>query len=590
MTLGRLIQILPPELANKIAAGEVVQRPASAVKELIENSLDAGATSITVVLKDSGKALIQVIDNGVGMEAEDAILAFERHATSKIATYEDLERIGTFGFRGEALASIASISHAELSTRTKEDAVGTQVKVEGGIVVEITEAAVPVGTSISVKNLFFNTPGRRNFLKGNPTEFKHVADVIQRAAISHPTVDFSFISDDEAIIDVRSSGSDERLCAILGEKFFENVFPFQQENEVFRLQGYLGRASAARKSRAEQYIFLNDRYIVSRSLNHAVFQAYEHLLEKGSWPVFILFLHADPQQVDVNVHPSKMEVKFEDEQSVYRFILSSVRAALSANDLIPSVTMGSPARFASGNLQFTENAEGGKNIDWRQLISGPISAPGQLQAETPAQNEEDAPAGPTLQPIAPDVPVFQLHNKYIIVPTNEGMMLVDQHAAHERVIYERSLGRIQNHDAKSQQLLFPQTIEMSAADASLVRQLSEYLELIGFSLKFFGKTTVIVDGVPADVKPGAEARILSDVLDSYKEDEHRVRMESRERLAKVFSCKAAVKAGDPLQLTEIRALLNQLFATEIPFVCPHGRPVIVKLSLPELDRRFGRTS
>ncbi|MBI4549107.1 MAG: DNA mismatch repair endonuclease MutL [Ignavibacteriae bacterium] len=612
--MTQTIHILPKTLADKIAAGEVVQRPASAVKELIENSIDAQATSITVVVKDGGKTLIQVIDDGIGMSHEDAVLAFERHSTSKIATYEDLEQIRTLGFRGEALASIAAVSQVEMKTRQASDQIGTKIRIEGGVTLEETAEATQAGTIITVRNLFYNTPGRRNFLKTNNTEFRHIYDVVQRIALSHPHLAMTFISDDEAILTLYPTTSSERIKDIFGEHLSQYLFFFERQSELASISGFLGKPDFVKKTRIEQYLFLNNRYIVNRSMNHAVYQAYEHLLEKGSFPFFVLFLNVDPRKVDVNVHPSKMEVKFGDESSIYRFILSSIRKALSEQDLIPLAGIKADGSLVEmQKLAFTlrPGISGQRVVNWQELfkqdaqsdtttvskssthreISIPIPetaknipSPTQLETSTTSQI-------PTQEPQTKDLPsVWQIHNKYLLAAIEGGIVVIDQHAAHERVLYERALSRFNDKHSKSQQLLFPLTIEMTSGDVTLIQQLLPHLETLGFNLKVFGKTTVIVDGVPVDVKPGDEKTILQDVLDLYKEDEHNLELEPREKLAKSFSCKAAIKAGDPLNHAEMRSLLDQLFATEIPYVCPHGRPVIIKLSLAELDKRFGRTS
>lgn len=594
--MARTINILPETIASKIAAGEVIQRPASAVKELIENSIDAGAKNITVVIKESGKKLIQVIDDGSGMSAEDAAVSFQRHATSKISSLDDLENIRTLGFRGEALASIAAISHVEMNTRREGEDVGTKVTVEGGIKLQISETSTAVGTNILVKNLFYNTPARRKFLKSDQTEFKHIFDVIQRVALAHPELAISFISDDETILKLRPSTGIERVREIFGDKLSETLFEFKEESEVISVSGFLGMPDFARKGKMEQYLFLNGRPIVSRSINHAVFQGYENLLEKGSFPFFILFLNINPRKVDVNVHPSKMEVKFDDESMIYRYVLHAVRKALSAHDLVPVATMRDERISTTDSdmrLKTMPTISSQRVASWEKLFQKEASdemilTPNVKQQisniEHPNSNVEH------LTPNAHDLPLWQIHNKYILVPTDEGVMIVDQHAAHERVLYERAVIRFNETNTQSQQLLFPQTVEMTAGDAALVHQLQPLLEGLGFSLKIFGKTTVIVDGVPIDVKPGQEKTILQDVLDLFKEDEQKIKLEPRERLVKSYSCKAAVKAGDPLSDAEMRSLLDQLFATEIPYVCPHGRPVMIKLSLSELDKRFGRTS
>ena len=606
----RTINILPENLANKIAAGEVVQRPASAIKELVENSIDAGATTITVIVKEAGKKLLQVVDDGYGMSEEDAAVAFERHSTSKIASFEDLEKIRTLGFRGEALASIAAVSQVELLTRQSAVAVGTRVRIEGGLRIEITEEAAHPGTSVTVKNLFYNTPARQKFLKATNTEFKHIFDVIQRIALSHPRIETRFISDGETVLHLHPSTMEERVRDVFGEQLFKTVFSFEENAGMGTVGGFLGKPDFARKSRAEQYLFLNSRYIINRSLNHAVYQAYENLLEKTSFPFFILFLTLDTAKVDVNVHPSKMEVKFEDESSIYRMVLSAVRRALAAHDLIPTVGMrGEASAGKNVGLRFaaSANAPQRRPSFWQELLkvdakTGEVipesptpATQAMLQSDKlPVDGRDKASTHRSLIPDSSyrisEVPVWQIHDKYIIVPIENGLLIVDQHAAHERVIYERAVERFNRSDKKIQQLLFPHTIEMTPGDAALVRQLNPLLETLGFAVKLFGKTTVILDGVPGDIKPGCEGQILQDVLDLYKEDEQGVKVEPRERLAKSYSCKAAIKAGDRLNEPEIRSLLDQLFAAQLPYTCPHGRPVMVKLSLSELDKRFGRTS
>jgi DNA mismatch repair protein MutL len=616
LDLAQTIKILSENLANKIAAGEVIQRPASAVKELIENAIDAHTRSITIVIKDGGKSLIQIVDDGDGMSKEDAVVAFHRHATSKISTYEDLENIRTLGFRGEALASIAAVAQVEIRTRTRASDIGINIRIDSGIVVETAEGATAVGTSIQVKNLFFNTPARRNFLKSDPTEFKHIIDVVQRIALSHPEIAVKFISDDELVLDLKSTDIHDRVKGIFGEKLAQALIYLDEKNELMEIRGYLGKPEFSRKGRAEQYLFLNGRYIVNRNINHAVFQGYEHILEKGSFPIFILFLTLDPRKVDVNVHPTKMEVKFENEGSIYKIILAAIRKTLSHHDLIPKVeikeTISDGEKLGSqfrSRLANTNQAE----VNWKELLS-PATPLEKLSQEStrssgfPSTNAktEDSFGEPTAgiescldqlqektEPMVSsinDFPVWQLHNKYIVVQVESGIMIVDQHAAHERILYEQVSERFNRSDSKSQQLLFPHTIQLTVTDSALVKQLIQLLDKLGFSLKLFGNTTVILDGVPIDIKPGEEGKILQDILDLYKDDEQNPKIEPRERLAKSYACKAAIKSGDSLNSDEMRSLIRQLFDSKVSLVCPHGRPVIIKLSLSELDRRFGRTS
>ncbi|MDI6780043.1 MAG: DNA mismatch repair endonuclease MutL [Bacteroidota bacterium] len=546
--MERKILILPESLASKIAAGEVVQRPASVVKELLENSIDADAKKITVVIKDGGKTFIQVKDDGSGMNEDDAVTSFQRHATSKISTYDDLENIRTLGFRGEALASIAAVSQVELITCTQETDVATKIRIEGVEIKEITKEAFERGTSITVKNLFFNTPGRRNFLKNNTTEFKHVFDVVVRAALSHPEVGVNFISGEETVFNLKPADISDRIRDIFGEKLSDSLIDVKSQSPFIHIKGFVSKPDFSRKTRVEQFFFLNNRYIVSRNLNYAVYQAFEYLLEKGSYPFFIIYIEIDPHKVDVNVHPSKMEVKFEDERSIYHAINSAVRDAL-----------------------FQENRSG---VEQHPQITGD-------EKQRPIISHD-------FQLTPNEQRYFQLHSRYIIFPVDEGVMIIDQHAAHERILYERAIINFENSNTKSQHLLFPHTVELTTGEISIVESLIPELDALGFQIKIFGKNTVIVEGVPPDIKPGQEATILQEIVDLYKENENNLKLEPRDNLAKSFACKAAIKFGDPINQSEISALVEQLFSTKMPYVCPHGRPVVVKLSLSELGKRFGR--
>lgn len=573
------INILSENLASKIAAGEVVQRPASVVKELLENSIDADATKITVVIKEGGKNLIQIIDNGSGMSEADASVAFYRHSTSKISTLEDLESIRTLGFRGEALASIAAMSQVELITRTDDDDVATKIRIEGIEIKEITKEAMERGTSVTVKNLFFNTPARREFLKNNSVEFKYIFDVVVRIALSHPDIQFKFISGEETVFNLQSNKIEERIRDIFGNKVHAAILPVISNTDSpyyseLNVTGFITKPDFAKKTRVEQFLFLNNRYIVSRSLNHAVFQAYEHLIEKGSFPFFVLFININPNKVDVNVHPSKMEVKFKEERSVYHLINSAVRNTLSANNLVPSI-------------QF--HPESADNSRFPEFLPHPNSS-FQFQRQTADSFEPIFSARGDIQISQFPIPqiYFQVHNRYIIIPVEEGVMIVDQHAAHERILYEKAVSSFSETHNRSQQLLFPHTIELSAGDYAIVNELIPHLEKLGFQLRVFGKNTVMMEGVPLDVKSGQESLILQEIVDLYKENEHQQKLEPRDNLAKSFACKAAIKFGDAMNQAEMRSLIEQLFATQVPNVCPHGRPVVIKLSLSELGKRFGR--
>jgi DNA mismatch repair protein MutL len=547
------------------------------------------------------------------MNDEDAAIAFGRHATSKIKSYEDLENIRTLGFRGEALASIAAVAHVELKTRRSTDDVGTLVRLEGGELKEHSKTSTQPGTTISVRNLFYNTPARRNFLKSNNTEFKHIYDVVQRVALSRPDIAIQFTSDGEDLLDLKSGTIEERLKNLYGERHFETLLPFDEQTELLSVSGFIGKPDFARKSRVDQYLFLNKRPIVNRSINHAIFSGYEHLIEKGNFPFYLVFLDIDPHKVDVNVHPSKMEVKFADEQSIYRFVISIVRKALGSNDLVPSLEVsaakGFDHSFASlRHAALPQHFTGDFGSPDKSIFSSPSSNVSQAPAQRDPLNIDKLFSGiPTISLPETGRPqqfahgtreneaqegkaIWQLHNKYILSQIRTGLMIVDQHVAHERVLYERALASFENAVPVSQQLLFPHTVQLSPGDFALAKELIPHLQAIGFELKLFGKNTIVLEGVPTDVKAGTEGSILQDILDEFKNNQHRVKLDARDNVAKSFSCKAAIKAGDKLSEVEMRVLIDQLFATSMPYVCPHGRPVVVKISIGELDRRFMRTS
>jgi DNA mismatch repair protein MutL len=583
----RLIHVLPQDLADRIAAGEVVQRPASAVKELMENSVDAGAKSVTVTLKDAGRTLVQVNDDGSGMGWDDALAAFSRHATSKISSPADLDHISTLGFRGEALAAISAVASVELKTKTAAEETGTRVLVEGGALKSHEKTGCPTGTGIAVRNLFFNTPGRRKFLKSDRTEFRHILDAVQRAALSRPDIGFTLVSDGETILKSAAGDPASRIRDIFGKKQASTLIEFSDETGPVAVSGFLGRPHFARKGRADQYLFLNGRPIVSRNIGHAVYRAYEHLLEKSSFPFFVLFLVCDAGTIDVNVHPSKLEVKFEDESLVYRLVHAAAKRALGSVDLrteMASAPQGSGDGFSLSQVIREPSAR--PSDPWRPLPADTVPLTDLFRSEPGAGGATGGPGGP--QPESRQV--WQVHDKYIISPTPEGVLIVDQHAAHERIIYEKTMVRFGAMGGESQELLFPQTIELSPTDAALVGELQPLLEKLGFVLKMFGPRTVILEGIPTDIRPGKESTILGEVLNLYREDEQRLKLDPREQLAKSYSCRAAVKAGDRLKEPEMTSLIEQLFRAEVPYVCPHGRPVMFKLSLSELDRRFGRTS
>lgn len=627
------IHKLTPTLAQKIAAGEVVTRPESVVKELVENSLDSGAQTVTVVIKQAGRTLIQVIDDGCGMSREDAELSIERHATSKLSEIDDLESLKTYGFRGEALAAIASVSQFEMRTRRREDELGTFVRVEGSIKREVRSEACDEGTTISIRNLFFNVPARRKFLKSEATEFKHIIDTVTRAALSNPGVRFVLVSDHDCVFDLPAFRPlPERVEQIFGSKLRSALIAVESVTPSFHLHGFVSAPGFVKRVRSEQFFFVNNRPVhSSRGLAFAVSNAYEHLVEKGAFPSCFLYIDIDPAKVDVNVHPQKLEIKFDDERSIIDEIRRSLSDALQRATRL-SATEGamSPEMTMPANVNQTDAAR----LRFPEYGSAPLMRSGRDSAvatkppvpnnglgtvdrlfgkgtqdlfgtttsrlvPSPQTTEGEPELSPstsaaerraiTAEALAEKPVLWQMHNKYIFSQIKSGIMIVDQHVAHERILYERILHSLESGSAGSQELLFPQPVELLPREIAMIRELQEPLTGIGFHIRLFGGTSVVIDAVPTDVKSGSEATILHEMLESYDEYERLGTFSSREALAASFACRAAIKSGDKLSQEEMHSLIEQLFQTRMPYVCPHGRPIVIKLALDELDRRFGRT-
>src|SRR5690554_142658 len=611
------IKILPENVVNKIAAGEVVQRPESVVKELLENSIDAAALNIELHVKRAGKSLIHVIDDGSGMSEEDAILCVQKHATSKINSFEDLEAIYTLGFRGEAISSIAAVSQLEIRTETHDDEIGTYIRFESGEIIR-EKGSFPKGTSVSVKNLFYNTPARRNFLKTDATELKHIIDTFNKISLSHPEISFKFFNEDDLVFDYKSGSLEDRISQVFADNMLDALIPVEERTDFANLYGFVGKPSMLKKSKGEQYFFLNNRYVVSRQINHAVFTAYENVLEKGDYPFFILFMDIDPHKTDVNVHPNKLEVRFDDEKNIYNFVLAVIKKSLGTYDLVPSMMFTEVTsetekikvdNYARSRNDFSDRPNfnsrlsvartdfSDKDIDLIfSSVTNDITKPLQQEKrESPLEKNLTEilhkPNKETAETEGDSVSfVFQLHNKYILSQIKTGLMIVDQHVAHERILYEKALKRLENDLPFSQQLLFSRTIETDPATYALIKEVEPYLKRLGFALKFSGKNKIIIEGVPDDIKPGSEGKILLDIVDEYAVNQREKQLEVRDNLAKSYSCKTAIKAGDKLSESEMKLLTDQLFATSMPYGCPHGRPIVVKISLTEFDRRFGRTS
>ena len=610
------IKILSENIANKIAAGEVVQRPESVVKELIENSIDAGADTIELMIKHSGKSLIQVCDNGIGMSEDDALLCIKKHATSKIFSYDDLESIATLGFRGEALSSISAVAQIEIKTETGDEEIGTLIRLEDSTNIIKEKGSFSKGTCVSVKNLFFNTPARRNFLKSDSTELKHIVDTFNKISLSHPDLNFKFYNEDDLIYNYSAGDISNRIKQVFADNMIDALLPVEERTDFLNVHGFIGKPTMLKKSKGDQYLFLNSRYVISKQINHAVFTAYENFLEKGDYPFFIIYIELDPKKIDVNVHPSKLEVRFDDEKDVYNFILAVVKKALGTHDLVPEMifshTTEETEKLRVNNFRKVESNDfsdrpdlsekksfaktnfSDKEIDLIfKAIPDNIIKPDTLNTSHPFETEPKELYHYSTQKEVSESenPVFiiQLHNKYILSQIKTGLMVIDQHVAHERILYEKALKRMDANLPFSQQLLFPKTIELDPGTLLVLKEISPLLIKLGFGIKFFSKNTIVIEGVPEDVKKGSEEIVLMELVDEYVKNEREKKLETRENIAKSYSCKAAIKAGDRLSEKELRLLIDQLFATSMPYVCPHGRPIVVKISLDEFDRRFGRT-
>jgi DNA mismatch repair protein MutL len=591
------IRILNDQLTNKIAAGEVVQRPASVVKELVENSIDAGATEITVVIRNGGKSLCEISDNGEGMDRDDLLLAFERYATSKIESVDDLIQVRTLGFRGEALASIAAVARVLAASTQSGSAEGAILRIEGGHFREIKPHSPKAGTRISIQNLFFNVPARRKFLKSREVEFRNIVEVLRKFALIRPGVRFTLIHDDREVFDLQPSDLKERIGQLFAPEYQNNLLLTEKQNNIYQISGFIGNLNLLRARRGEQYLFVNHRFVTDHYLNHAVIAGYGGLISRGEFPFYALHLQLEPKEVDVNVHPSKMEVKFQHQDQIYQLVKSAVEESLrEISKVAPDLERFAPEVYYSApslpklprKTEFSSEKSGLAPVQQRLPIPIPRNEEDKKTWQRRAQRFREQPEEIPEESISIDVPVYQFHNKYIVSQVKSGLILIDQHVAHERVLYEEALASMEHKQWKAQQLLFPLVIELSVTDFSSLLEILPYLEKLGFRIKEFGKNTVAVDAVPAGIRLGSESNIIKDIIDSYVEYGTK-NTSIHEKLAAAYSCRAAVKSGDALSPAEMRDLVDRLFATHNPYFCPHGRPIIVNLSLKELDKRFERT-
>jgi DNA mismatch repair protein MutL len=600
--MSDIIQLLPDSIANQIAAGEVVQRPASAVKELMENSIDANATVIQVIVKEAGKTLIQVIDNGMGMSETDARMSLERHATSKIRKAEDLFTLHTKGFRGEALASIAAVSQMEMKTRPGDQELGTCLVVEASEVKKQEPVACEKGTSISVKNLFYNIPARRNFLKSNPVELKHVIDEFQRLALAHSDIVFSFVQTDEVVYDLPSGRLSQRIVNIFGKSYQEQLAACQEETNLVKVTGYVGKPDFARKTRGEQFLFVNNRFIRSNYLHHAVMSAFENLLPDNSFPFYVIFIEIDPRHIDVNVHPTKTEIKFDDERAIYAVVRSAVRQAIGSHNLTPAIDFKADVNIISKLSQaasqsndvyfeerFSSGLRGSNQEHWEKLFQESKNF-----ASTPPEPQilrfESSVNKPLQEGVSTaEARVFvQLHQRYVMRQVRSGLMILDQQLAHERILYEKFLNQLKNKSAQSQQDLFPQAVTLSAADFALVLEMEQEIAALGFRLEVFGKNTILINGVPTNLPTGSGKALFEGLIEQFKINQSALSIPLNENLARSLAKRACIKAGQTLVKEEMQALTDSLFACSTSNYSPDGMPTFFIFELRKIESYFNR--
>lgn len=613
--MSDVIQLLPDSIANQIAAGEVVQRPASVVKELIENAVDAASTEITLIVKDAGKSLVQVVDNGLGMSETDARMSFERHATSKIRKSEDLFAIKTMGFRGEALASISAVAQVEMKTRTEEEEIGTCVQIEGSSIRDQSNVSCSRGTTILVKNLFFNVPARRNFLKSNPVELRHILEEFHRISLANSQLQFSLYQNDIEVFNLKPGKLSHRIVGLFGKNYREQLIPCNESTPDVSLQGYIGKADFVKKSRGEQYFFVNNRYIKSNYLNHAVVSAYEGLIPEGSFPFFVLFIEIDPKHIDVNVHPTKTEIKFDDERNVYSLIKTAVRKSLGVFNITPSLDFNTDTNFRlstptkpSTGVSLTERDYAQfKNTDleksnlknWEQLYEGALQNE-TLQAEAKQEAEQEGDAlsltfDSAVNKIADSVSkgpatenqnIFQLSLSYIVTPMKSGLMIIDQQTAHERIFFEKYLQILENQAGSSQQLLFPETLDLNPSDFSLVKEMESEIKGVGFAFEYFGKQAIIINGIPSLIKADSGKQIFTGVLEDYKKNFLEYKDSNVENLARSMATNSGIKRGKLLTAEEMRSIIDQLFGCKNPNYSPNGQLIYYILGLEKIEELF----
>lgn len=591
-----IIQLLPDSIANQIAAGEVVQRPASVVKELLENSVDAGSTSITLIVREGGKSLVQVIDNGSGMSETDVRMSLERHATSKIRTIDDLFTLRTMGFRGEAMASIAAVAQMEIRTRLEEEEIGTLLVVEGSEVKKQEPVVCPKGTSIAVKNLFYNIPARRNFLKSNPVEFKHITEEFLRVALANPDIAFAMHQSDEPVFDLPQASLAQRIVNIFGKNYQEQMAGCREETSYVCVSGFIGKPECAKKTRGEQFLFVNNRFVRNSYLHHAIMSGFEGLLQENTFPFYVLFITIDPKNIDVNIHPTKTEVKFDDERAVYAVMKAAVRQSLAAHNLAPRLDFSDDvnllARFDGAPKQTSD-------VFFEERFQTPVQRTNRenwMQLFETAQPEVRQPVQDNVNQIRKESSgtdqrqgfVVQLHDRYILCSVRRGLMVIDQRAAHERILYEQYCRQLQDNRGDSQQALFPETVVLNAPDFALVFEMEKELHALGFVFEAFGKNTLLIKGLPAGIETGQGKHVFEGLIQQFKDNQDKLSLSISENLARSLAKRAAIPHGRSLVREEMESITSRLMACKSPAYSPEGTPTFHIFDLGKLEEYFSR--
>jgi DNA mismatch repair protein MutL len=621
--MADIIQILPDAVANRIAAGEVVSRPSAAVKELLENSIDAGATQIHLIIKEGGKNLIQVIDNGKGMSENDARMCFERHATSKIKDAEDLFRIKTKGFRGEALASIAAIAKVELKTRQETSPTGTKILIEGSEFISAEPCASPTGTAISVKNLFFNVPARRKFLKSDPVETRHIMEEFVRVALAHPEIGFEMTNNGQTVYKLEKGNLRQRIVNILGNSFNDRLVPVDEATDVVTVTGFIIKPEFSKKTRGDQYFFVNNRFIKSPYLHHAVEAAFTGLLPKDCHPGYFLFLNLDPEEIDINIHPAKTEVKFTDERTIYHILGSAVKQALGKFNIAPSLDFERETSFDFKPVKdFSEIKAPGISFNsdynpfneekkakmpavprekteqeinnlkhWNTLYSGfdqfdQESKPLFTVETAHQENEDNLFDSFSDQDDFLRSSYFQMEGKYLVTSIKSGLVVIDQHRAHERVLFEKLLRNVQNGNPAVQQSLFPETVTFNPMEFEVLTEIWDELRQAGFDLEHFGKNSIIIRGIPANLPEKNPQQLLEELIEKFLHNASELKTDKANAVLSALADKMAVKYGTKLAKAEAESLIAELFSCANPYTSPSGKPTILTLSISELEDKF----